>query len=55
MLKRRITPFEYDKARSSIKVVKPSSQLKAMEFRNNVEYNSGRISIVSARLAKRIK
>ena len=49
----KVSPHKYEEARSSIRVVKPSSHLKAMEFRNNFEYNSGQINTFSSRFKRK--
>ena len=53
-ISKKVSPHKFEEARSSIKIVKQSSQLKAVEFRNNFEYNSGRMNNFSARLKIKI-
>ena len=50
-----ISPHKFEEARNSVRIVKPVSGLKALEFRNNLEYNSGRINCFSARFSKKGK
>ena len=52
-IKGKITPEEYREALENIRIVKPKSNLKVLEFRGNFEYNNGKLNCFSARLCKK--
>lgn len=49
----KISPHKYEEARKSIHIAPSNASLRAVEFRNNFEYNTGQITCFSARLAKK--
>lgn len=49
---KKISPNKFAAARDSIRIVKPTTNHKMLEFRNNINYNSDKINNYVAKIVK---